>query len=133
MGSTIKRPFRTFNGADWDTHYFDTSEDMIKSGWVQSLGASRCYRKLPGGQIYIFGYGDVTTNASGYVAQTITLPIAFPSEFVSLTGGIYEINEATWTVGQLTLKKVGLNQVKIILNEAAASKIYRVSFEAKGY
>ena len=34
MGSTIKRPFRTFNGADWDTHYFDTSEDMIKSGWI---------------------------------------------------------------------------------------------------
>ena len=35
MGSTIKRPFRSFNGKDWDIHYFDTSEDMIKSGWTQ--------------------------------------------------------------------------------------------------
>lgn len=133
MGSTFKRPFRSFNGTDWDTHYFDTSEDMIKSGWVQSLGEARCYRKLPGGQIYIFGYGDLTTNASGIATQTITLPIAFPSKFVSLTGGIYEIGDSTWTVGQLVLTKVGLNQAKIVINGGAPSKIFRVSFEAKGY
>lgn len=121
------------NGSVWDQLLFSTSEDQIKSGWVQSLGESRCYRKLPGGQIYIFGYGDLTTNASGTSTQTITLPIAFPSKFVSLTGGIYEINDSTWTVGQLILTKVGLNQVKVIINGAAPNKIFRVSFEAKGY
>lgn len=131
---TIRKADYLFkNGSTWDQLLFSTAEDQIKSGWVQSLGVARCYRKLPGGQIYIFGYGDVTTNASGYATQTITLPIAFPTNFISLVGGLYEINEATWTVGQLTLKKVGLNQVKIILNEAAANVIYRVSFEAKGY
>lgn len=121
------------NGSVWDQLLFSTAEDQIKSGWVQSLGPSRCYRKLPGGTIYNYGYADLTTNANGYAVQTITLPLAFPSAFVSLTDGIYEINEATWTVGQLTLKKVGLNQVKIILNEAEPNRIYRVSFEARGH
>ena len=112
---------------------YRTDETMIQSGWVQSLGESRCYRKLPGGQIYIFGYGDLTTNASGTATQTITLPIAFPNEFVSLTDGIYEIGDSTWTVGQLILMKVGLSQVKIVINGAAPNKTFRVSFEAKGY
>ena len=133
MVKKIKRPFVSFMGAFGYKLYFDTWVYIIKSGWIQSLGESRCYRKLPGGQIYIFGYGDLTTNASGTATQTITLPIAFPNEFVSLTDGIYEIGDSTWTVGQLILMKVGLSQVKIVINDAAPNKIFRVSFEAKGY
>lgn len=31
MAQTIKRPFRTFNGVDWDTHHFQTSADQVKT------------------------------------------------------------------------------------------------------
>jgi hypothetical protein len=30
MAQTIKRPFRSFNGTDWDKHYFETSADQVK-------------------------------------------------------------------------------------------------------
>ncbi len=30
MSEIIKRPFRSFNGTDWDKHYFDTSADQVK-------------------------------------------------------------------------------------------------------
>lgn len=79
MGSTIKRPFRSFNGKDWDIHYFDTSEDMIKSGWTQKTPTSSdhvCYRKFPGRYIRQFGEQTVRTVGQN-LDVTITLPIAF--------------------------------------------------------
>ncbi len=30
MSEIIKRPFRSFNGTDWDKHYFETSADQVK-------------------------------------------------------------------------------------------------------
>lgn len=30
MSQIIKRPFKSFNGYDWDKHYFETSPDQIK-------------------------------------------------------------------------------------------------------
>lgn len=29
MAQIIKRPFRTFNGKDWDTHHFETSANQV--------------------------------------------------------------------------------------------------------
>lgn len=29
MAEIIKRPFRTFNGTEWEDHYFKTSEDQV--------------------------------------------------------------------------------------------------------
>lgn len=30
MAQTIKRPFKSFNGTDWDVHHFETSADVVK-------------------------------------------------------------------------------------------------------
>lgn len=29
MAQIVKRPFRTFNGTEWEDHYFKTSEDQV--------------------------------------------------------------------------------------------------------
>ena len=80
MATTIKRPFHTFNGTDWDTHYFDTSEDQIKSGWTQNLIKDGGYRKLPGGLILEFGVAMTPVNGDGNANINIAFPLAFPNE-----------------------------------------------------
>lgn len=34
MAQIIKRPFKTFNGTDWDTHHFETDSELIKTKYA---------------------------------------------------------------------------------------------------
>ncbi|SHI89827.1 hypothetical protein SAMN05444401_1722 [Clostridium amylolyticum] len=87
MAQTIKRPFRSFNGTDWDKHYFETSEDMLVNA-TQSL-AEIGYRKLPGGLILQWGwYVLPETNINGLTGYTATLPISFPNKPLNLSATI---------------------------------------------
>lgn len=99
MGSTFKRPFRSFNGTDWDIHYFDTSEDMIKSGWVQKAATTtdqnNCYRKFPGGMIEQFGQLSVQTASNKNLDTVITLPMAYPV-YGPIYADAYVLSGNTW-------------------------------------
>lgn len=130
MGSTIKRPFRTFNGADWDTHYFDTSEDMIKSGWVQSLGATNCYRKFPGGYLRQWGKYSATIPSVGYAAPEITFPIAFPNY---ITGIQLSVRNSTGWRGNVRIRDgSSLSKLAIIVNDLNVGDSIVVYWAAEG-
>ncbi|MBC5996384.1 hypothetical protein EAI30_10160 [Romboutsia ilealis] len=49
----IKSQYKIFNGVDYDTYHFETSEDMLV-GQQQTL-KSNGYRKLPGGLVIMWG------------------------------------------------------------------------------
>ncbi len=133
MGSTIKRPFRTFNGSDWDTHYFETSEDQIVTGFNQDMNAARGYKKFPGGQIHQFGYADLTTDSSGIAQVQIKLPTTFENHLVSLTGSHHDVQRSSWSIGTLIFEVISLSSIKIIINGADRNNIIRVFFDAWGY
>lgn len=131
MGSIIKRPFRTFNGVDWDTHYFDTSEDMIKSGWTQSQAEFSAYRKLPGGFILQFGKTQsVVVPSAGYITPDITYPIAFPNKVCSVQLTLYNTN---WR-GRVQHRDGSSNaKAAVVVNEVNAGEYVQVQWFALGY
>ena len=93
MATTIKKPFKKFNGMDWDTVYFDASEDQIKTGWTQLLTTTG-YRKLPGGLIIQWGIVGGTMNGTSLVLAK-TLALAFPTELFSVVSSIRNIDNDT--------------------------------------
>lgn len=103
MAQIIKRPFKTFNGSDWNTHYFQTSEDMIKEQ-VQSLNTTG-YRKLPGGLILQWGYYLTPAGGSNGVDRGVyykiisglKFPIAFSKRICSIN--VTPNNARCWGFG----------------------------------
>jgi|LGVE01.1.fsa_nt_gb hypothetical protein len=85
-----KKPFKNFNGTSWDDIYFETSEDQIKSGWVQNLWTTGGCRKLPGGMIIQWGSVATPTMAadsgSGGYKKAVTYPILFTTAPVVIVG-----------------------------------------------
>ena len=122
MGQTIKRPFRSFNGTDWDTHYFDVSEDQIKTGFTQSFNTSSGswkYKKLPGNVVMCIagarGNSFLHESVSNANAYTMTLPFTFkytPTAFISsqYPGGI----------PMITVSTVSTTKVKLLCNATAS-------------
>lgn len=116
MGSTFKRPFRSFNGTDWDIHYFDTSEDMIKSGWIQSFttGANQWrYRKLPGGAVICEGSVNSRTCTShapsGGYQGVMNFPFTFKSDPAVLPAPVYALGYPKVAVASVSTTRALIN------------------------
>ncbi|MGJ0908841.1 hypothetical protein CF065_18915 [Clostridium sporogenes] len=130
MAQIIKRPFKTFNGSDWNTHYFQTSEDMIVD-IVQSLGSTG-YRKLPGG--LTLQWGTLKTGSSPVVKQegstyytelTPSVPIQFPRGYLC---GFANVNYAgVWGSVSESAKypKTGVN---IIISRYNSNNLANIGF-----
>ncbi|SEA16173.1 hypothetical protein SAMN04515656_104154 [Eubacterium aggregans] len=133
MASNIKRPIQIFNGTDWDKILPEISDDMIKSGFAQSLAASG-YKKLPGGLIIQWGVTAGVVDGSGNLNKTITFPIAFPNDIACVfnrqhLNGLYTdvLNKNVWMVGY------GLNSFSLIGNNLNANINFEIHWFAIGW
>lgn len=96
MAQTIKRPFKTFNGVDWDKHYFETSEDMIVGFLPQNI-TDNGYKKFPGGLIVQWGvkYFNIS---NGFEMGRVDYPIAFPTQCYAVIPGYRANGHDQWKI-----------------------------------
>ena len=66
--------------SDWDTYYYETSEDMLV-GQVQRLSTTG-YRMYSGGIIEQWGEVEITVPIRGIGSTNITFPLSFPTKCV---------------------------------------------------
>lgn len=87
--------------SDWDTYYYETSEDMVV-GQVESLQENG-YRQLSGGLILQWGTA-VISNSNHSVEGTITLPVEV-NKVLNITVSCHDMgNRAVVSTYNLTSK-----------------------------
>ena len=92
--------------SDWDTYYYETSEDMIV-GQVQNLGRNG-FRVFPGGLMEV--WGETIINSRDYEAEvTVTLPV----EVVNPIFDIHLTKSGNTNAVDLTVKKVSDTAITI--------------------
>lgn len=132
----IKKPFKNYNGVDWDKLFFETSEDQITEGWLQKTKDGTndyCYRKLPGGLIMQWGSYGATSNANGIIDNLITLPVAF-SESLGFYGHAYLEREWDDYALRVHTKYHSDGQIRCVLPSGAApNTFYHLRFFAIGF
>lgn len=102
------------DGAKLNTAFKGANQSLIASG----------YQKFPGGLILQWGVNNVNAGTS----LTVTLPIAFPNSFVSLTSGV---NGATATATNYSNSSIfTVSQLKLSVNTGTG---IGVSWIAIGY
>ncbi|WP_251860386.1 hypothetical protein [Clostridium sp. Marseille-Q2269] len=125
MAQTIKRPFKTFNGTDWDKHYFETSEDMIVNV-IQSLGVTG-YRTFPGGLKIVKGFyktpnvggSDGVNNGVYYkIISNLKLPITFDNRD-SMQVFATSTTAWTWANGVATSS----NGISLIVSNVSSAQV----------
>ena len=95
MSQIIKRPFKSFNGYDWDQHYFETSADQVVEDSShrfitdneknkifspeKKYSPSSGYVKLANGLIIQWGVNTATSPA-----RWIAYPISYPNNGFSV-------------------------------------------------
>ena len=94
MAQIIKRPFKSFNGTDWDKHYFETSADQViqdathrfvsdaeKANWntgsVTKIDEFHYKILFPNGLKAYYAVIDISTNNS----LTVTYPSGLFTQF----------------------------------------------------
>lgn len=113
MAQIIKRPFRTFNGTDWDKHYFETSADQVIQDAthrfitdIERTNWGNAYNKVKGvtnydvsgtaDKVFILAGGVKAYVADGWCGNNSTYKTVFPA---GLFTKILGVTSATWVPG----------------------------------
>lgn len=123
----------TNTDADWDTIYYETSEDMIVG--QRQLLAETGWRMHPGGEIEQWGTTEVWFSNSAHKTVNITLPIQFKTKAFGVNAN--EVDNSMTTQGMFicggnsTLTTLTLNVTDIALSNTRNGRV-RVFWRVKG-
>jgi len=90
MAQTIKRPFRSFNGTDWDKHYFETSADQVKMNDGTNV------------ELAVYDKDRQYINIDTDISNSNTIQVTVPPDSI-IAGDKFYVNGQIYTVTSVQL------------------------------